>query len=228
MAKSFIEQFQDWIEEEGYTSITDFVNDWIKEGGTFRTLHEWTALRGATVVYLTLWTALRKYITVPYSGEDQFWYKWESVAKAKGYSSVETMVKSLRKYTTAEIARELDIAPTYAKELMRRLSYSRKRKVPEKRKMKKAKPFKTKEGFSREETRKKWEALLKEKKFRSLRHALRILRNKGLSFERIAKELGVAYTTLRMRMDRAKISGDDYPRGKYIYKSWPKEKYEEE
>jgi hypothetical protein len=71
--KPFILRFQELIEKQGYgSSITKFVNSWMLDGGTFKTLHEWIILRNLEVEYITIFINLKKFLTIPYSLKEHY------------------------------------------------------------------------------------------------------------------------------------------------------------
>lgn len=217
--ETFIIKFKNLIESEGYTTITAFVNKWIKDGGTFRTLYEWVILKGIDTKYITVWVTLRPYLTIPYSSQDQFWYYWNAVAKSKGYFSAERMLNNLTEnLTLRETANELDTSPRNVLLLIKRIKYYDRKEMPQLRARRNNKWHTNKDGFSRIDAKTRWEEALKEKGFRGLRDALRRLRDKGLTFKEIAKELKTTDRNLRFRMAKAKINTNDYPQRRMFRK----------
>jgi len=46
---TFIQKFEALVKEEGFDTISDFVDDWIANGGTFRTIYDFVLLKGINV-----------------------------------------------------------------------------------------------------------------------------------------------------------------------------------
>ena len=203
--KPFIYKFEEVIKKRGYDSITIFVNKWISEGGTFRTLHQFLLLENLDFEYYTVWSSLRKYLTVPYDDSSAFWNKWNSIAQAKGFPSLEELMKIYRKkHTTTEMANELGVTPRTIEYLLIRLDGDRnapiKDQIREKRKS-----HKDEDGFTKTDVKEKWNKILSEKGFKSLREAADYYMNNKISPEGMANDLGVTERALRARLEKAGI-----------------------
>ncbi len=205
MPEPFILKFKREIEKEGYQTITAFVNDWIGGGGTFHGIYEWCLLRNIEVKYLALWMSLRRFLTIPYSYDDQFWYKWTAVAKAKGFDNTDQMVRNyLRNFTTTEICKELDVSTKYVWDLIGRLRDKRHTPIPNKKRGNR--PHKDKEGFVRGPTKIKWKGMIQQIGFRTLKETVIRLREKELTYRQIAEKLGTNPSTLCLRLKQANIN----------------------
>ena len=205
--KPFLIQFKELIKGEGYDDISKFVNDWISNGGTFKTLHQWLLLKDFNIVYFNVWLNLRKYLTVSFDYDSSFKYKWDSIAKIKGYNTFEDLIKDYKsKYTSAEMARELGITRRGLNYILTRLEnegkpfedrYKSNKSIGEK--------LVDKDGFTMTDTKEKWDKILKEKGYSSLTEAVTILNSRGLNIPKMAEELGVTQKALRWRIQKADI-----------------------
>ena len=207
--KPFLQQFRELIEKEGYNDISKFVNDWISDGGSFRTLHQWVLLKGVDVVYYNIWLNLRKYLTVPFDYDSSYKYKWDSIAKTKGYDTFEELINDYKnkEYTSTEMARELGITRRGLNYILTRLKnegkswedrYKGDGKVGQK--------FVDKDGFTMTDAKEKWDRILKKKGYNSLTEAVTTLSSRGLNIPRMAEELEVSEKALRWRIQKANIN----------------------
>lgn len=197
---TFIEKFGKLIKIEGFASITEFVNDWIYNGGTFKTMHDWILIKNIKIDRYTVWLNLRKYLTIPYSQENAFWYKWNSIAKTKGNKSIADLVNKYKKnLTTLEMSIELGTSVRTMEKLLFKINKL------ENKKTKKYSKIKNRDGFTKTNVKRKWEKILGEKGYKTLRNAIKDMQNKGMTTSEMAKELGVAYSTLKRRAIRGNI-----------------------
>jgi hypothetical protein len=203
--KPFLLKFQELIEKEGYEDISKFVNDWINKGETFRTLHQWVLLKGLDFEHHTVWTSLRKYLTVPFDASSSFWNKWNSTAQTKGFNSAEEMMEVYRKkYTATQMATELAVTPRTIEYLLRRLDGNK--DLPLKEQMQGKRPsHRDEDGFTKTDVKEKWTKLLNEKGFTSLREAANYYMENKIPPTIMARELGVTERALRIRMEKAGI-----------------------
>jgi len=205
--KPFLIQFKELIKEEGYDDISKFVNDWISNGGTFKTLHQWLLLKDFNIVYFNVWLNLRKYLTVSFDYDSSFKYKWDSVAKTKGYDTFEDLIKDYQnKYTSIEMANELGITRRGLNYILTRLRnegkpfedrYKGDGKI--------GKKLVNEDGFTMTDTKEKWEKILRDKGFNSFTEAITILNNRGMNIPKMANELEVTEKSLRWRIQKANI-----------------------
>jgi hypothetical protein len=214
MYRPFILQFQTLIGELGYKTITEFINKWISEGGTFQSISEWLLLRGFEFKFITVYINLRKFLTIPYDIMDQYFYKWNAIAKSKDFDSAQQMVSSLlSKYTINEITKELNTDRKTFKELRHRLSDPNAK--PGKPKSKK---HKNRDGFARGSTSENWRSRWEEKGFKGLRDAIQKMRLRGLDFKDIAREFNTTNRNLRYRMKSARLNPKDFPKKRKPFK----------
>lgn len=207
---TFRQQIRKVSKEEGFKSVEDFINAWVRGGQTFQSLHEWLTLeKGITRCKATVWNTMRDYLTIPYSSEDQFWYRWEAIAKAKGFKDPKHMIHIFRqrKLCLEEMAEELGVTPNMTPRLIQHLLLNRvEGKIIPKRKYKTRRKFKMsrdRDGISFKETRERWRAKLQALGFRSLKDAVWKLKKRGLKKKEMAKVLGVSVRGFRFRMRRA-------------------------
>jgi hypothetical protein len=195
--ETFMVQFTEYIKSEGWISITDFVNDWIKKGGTFQSLHQHLILKDIVFTKETIWANLRKHLTIPYDSPDYFWYKWDSIAKTKGFNSFLKLYEVYkRKLTTAEMAIELGVDVRTVEVLLNRMEGQNKRKGR----------HKDEQGFCKTNVKEKWNKLLKEHGFDTLKEAW----DKHKSLRALARALGVKESALWLRLSGTKIKFRKY------------------
>ena len=194
----------------GTEDIQAFINKWMLNGGNFNTLYQHLILRGMEVRYQYVWKKLRPYLTVPYESKDQFLYKWDSLAKTKGFDDITKLMNNYAdKYTSKEIADELGIGLSTAEKLRRRALSKNRGISPVKRKRV---THKDKQGFHRSDYKAQWKARLEALGHTTIREAVYYLRRKGKTFKQIAQALGVTDRCLRYRMKLAKINPKEYKR----------------
>ena len=204
-SKTFIRRFEGLIKEEGYEGITDFVNKWITKGGTFLTIYQWLLLKGFEMEPPTVYSNLRPYLTVPYDMSSSFWNKWNSIAQTKGFENIDKMMEIYKKkYTNTEMANELGVTTRTIEYLKIRMDGDRNLSMRELVKEKRP-SHKDEDGFTKTDVKEKWNKILTEKGFKSLREAASYYMEKKMSPEAMAKELGVTERALRIRMEKAGI-----------------------
>jgi len=195
--------------EEGLKSITEFLNAWIESGETFTSLQERLLLEEDFEVGKTwLWKVLRSYLTVPYDYDDQFWYKWNSIAKSKGYKNPKSMIETYQsRFCNAEIAEELGVGIKTAPTLIKRLLQDRVDGKPIKRRKYKSRipknPSMDRNGIVRKDSREEWNEKLKKYGFRSLRDAIWRMKKRKMSYVEMARALDVKIRVLRSRRRKA-------------------------
>jgi hypothetical protein len=205
------EEFKKVLKAEGFKTITDFINAWVQGGQTFDGLRDWLALTyGIDKDRVTVWKTLRDYLTIPYSYEDQFWYKWDAVARSKKLNDARHMIQVFKKRQLSldEMAEELGVKGGYgATLLIRRLSQERVngKVVPRRQYIRhKFKMSRDRDGITQKDRREVWRDKLAKLGFRSLRDAMWRLRQKrGLSYLEIAKIFEISVRDLRYRRRRA-------------------------
>jgi len=196
----FIQKFEALVKEEGFDTSSDFVDDWIANGGTFRTIYDFVLLKGINVDKYTVWLNLRNYLTIGYGGEDAFWYKWDSLAKIRGKDSiVEWMNENRDKLTTMEIAREFGVTLRPIEKLIVRIDKLGNKEVKKYRKRKDS------DGFTMTRTKERWLKMLNEKGYKTLREAFTDMINKGLTIEEMAYVFDTTKNTIRRRLKRAEF-----------------------
>jgi hypothetical protein len=206
---TFLDKFKKIAETEGFTSLEEFVNEWVQNGGTFSSLQEWLMLNYSMEYCMaTVWRILRNYLTIPYTHEDQFWYKWNAIAKAKGFKDPKHMIERLRKRKLCkeEIAEELGVIPSALNPIVKRLVQDRiEGHIVPKRKYerKKFKITQDKNGISFKKSRGRWREQLKKHGFRSLRDAIWRMKKKGLNYIQMAEVMEVSIRGFRYRRRRA-------------------------
>jgi hypothetical protein len=197
--------------EKKYNSITDFINSWIQSGETFKSLEDLLKLEyGIRCAHSgNVWKIARNYLTIPYESDDQFWYKWDAIARAKNFKDVQDMLQDFknRNLHVTELAIELGCSSSTIVPLLRRLSRNRvKGQISSKRTYIKRSPFhKDRDGFCHKSARDRWCSKLEEYGFRSLKDAVWRLRKKGLACKDMAKLFGVTKDDFQYRLRRAKI-----------------------
>lgn len=206
MGKTFIQKFVDFIEKEGELSITVFLNKWIKEGGTFSSLHKYLNKGGIKVHYFTMYLALRNYITVPYDYHDQYQYKWGKLAKKYGYDDVSNFILYLsRKYTSVRSAKILGVTTRnflYMVEKARAIKgVSTNKRIVDS------------QGFSSEVKRQEWDKKMYNLGFRSLKKYVTNRRKNNWRWKEISSELNICIASLFLRMKRAKIDYKSLKKG---------------
>lgn len=205
--------------ERGFTSLTDFINDWIKSGGTFSSLRVELRIKYDVDFYITaIWKSCRPYLTIPYTPEDQFWYRWDSVARAKGFRDANHMIKVFqhRKYVIADYSEELGVIRKNIPPLVRRLAQERvEGKVVPKRSYRSRVRFirqRDKDGIVKGPDRAIWRQKLDGFGFKSLREAVWKLKRKGLNYHQMAQIFGVSDRCFRQRRLRAGLAKPLFPR----------------
>lgn len=210
---NLLQQIKNIAEEEGFATITGFVNHWIQNGGSFYTLRDWLMLeKGLIKSRITIWKSLRPFLTLPYSREDQFWYKWNSIAKAKGFKDIPDMVRklNLKKTSRKQVAKEFAILITNVDKFVyslakKRKIYSGPQQITQLRpyiKKERHKVKRNKNGMVRCDSSKIWDDKLKKYGFRSLRDAVWRLRLKKYNQTQMAQLFGVTARTFRNRLRR--------------------------
>jgi AraC-like DNA-binding protein len=206
--------------EKGFNSLTDFINHWIQSGRKFDEIAPWLQLEYG-IVFNTknyAWRLLRDYLTIPYSVEDQFWYKWDAIAKVKGFQNARHMIQMFRnrKLCLTEIAEELGMSSNHASQIIRHILHGRqvttdtsKRKYHHHHRWLGGKPgpkTKDRDGISNSHTREHWRKMLDEFGFRSLRDAVdKLRRHQKLNYTEMAQLFGVTARDFRLRRQRAKL-----------------------
>lgn len=198
--------------EKSFNNITEFINAWIQKGETFKSLQESLQLEYDIICLpQEIWLLLRNYLTIPYGYEDQFWYRWDAIAKVKGFENAYQMAQNFKrkKLCLREIAEELGTHIGYAHKLMRRLSQIRinGQIVPKRTYTKRNRWEKTKDrnGFSQQSCRDKWKEKLTQFGFKSFREAVWKLRREKLSYREMAKLFGISERLFLYRRRRAGI-----------------------
>jgi hypothetical protein len=205
--KPFVVQFKELIEEEGYDNITDFINNWIAKGESFESLRQWLILKGVNTTYHNVWINLRQYLTAPFDCQSSYDYKWNTIAKTKGYVSLEEMIKDYKtRLTSAEMAEELGITRRGLNYILCRIDnkgkpfeerYKGARSIGEKHKIE--------GGFTQISAKKRWEKIVKDKGYNSLTEAVTDMHSKGMNTIKMAEELGVSPKSLKERIQKAEI-----------------------
>jgi DNA-binding XRE family transcriptional regulator len=203
--RPFITKFEELVKKEGYGGISDFVNKWITEGKNFQLLHKWLLLKDLEFERQTIYAALRPYLTVPYDAPSSFWNKWNAIAEAKGFDNIDDMMDVFKKkYTNTEIANELGVTTRTIEYLSIRMNGDR--NTPMRELMKEKRPsHRDEDGFTKTDVKEKWNKILTEKGFKSLKEAAAYYMEKKLSPAAMAKELGVTERALRIRMEKAGV-----------------------
>jgi len=195
--------------EEGYKSITEFINAWIKGGETFYSLRDWLALeKGVDKHVVTIWLLFRDHLTIPYGYEDQFWYKWDAVAKAKGFKDASHMVYIFRKRKLCldEMAEEINLSRGSTAKTIKRLSQERAegKIVPKRQYIRhQYRQSRDRNGISHKSRREVWRQKLAKYGFRSLRDAVWRFRKRGMTYVEMAKLLEITDRDFRYRRRRA-------------------------
>ena len=203
--KPFLYQFNELILKEGYKNITEFVNKWIKDGGTFNTLYQWAMIKDLDFEYRTVYATLRPYLTVPYDVPSSFWNKWNSIAQAKGFDDIDKLMEVYKKkYTNTEMANELGVTTRTIEYLRIRMDGDR--NLPMRELVKGKRPSqRDANGFTKTDVKEKWNKILNEKGFKSLRDAADYYIKNNISPIQMAEDLGVTEKSLRGRMEKAGI-----------------------
>jgi len=205
--KPFLLQFKELIAQAGYDNITDFINEWVTNGESFNTLQQWLALKGIDMSYHNIWINLRQYLTVPFDYQSSFDYKWDNIAKTKGFDSFEELINTYKgRLTSAEMAEELGITRRGLNYLLRRMEnkdkpFEDRYKSPQSMGVKP----KIEGGFTQITAKKKWEKIVKDKGYDSLSEAIADMQSKGMSIAVMANELGVSAKSLKERILKAEI-----------------------
>jgi hypothetical protein len=207
--ETFLDKFKKIAETEGFTSLEEFVNEWVQSGETFASLREWLMLNKDMNISKTLiWKTLRKYLTIPYTHEDQFWYKWNAISKVKGFKNPKHMIEVLRKrkLCNAEMAEEIGVTSEALKPVIKHLLQERiEGKIIPKRKYERRyfKMSRDADGISFRDARDSWRKRLREYGYRSLKDAIWRLKRKGYNLEDMAKLFGTTPRNFRYRRRRA-------------------------
>jgi hypothetical protein len=209
--KGLREDIKKIAKQRGHKNITSFINAWIKDGQTFDNLRDWLELEyGVNKCRVTVWNTLRGYLTIPYTWEDQFWYKWDSIARTKGFKDAGDMIHIFKKrpMSLAQISEELGLKESYRSSgLVHRLSQERinGKVVPKRQYIRhKFKMSRDRDGITQKQTREAWGEKMKEHGFRSLRDAIwKLKKKRGFSFFEIAKLFNITTRDLLYRRRRA-------------------------
>lgn len=197
---TFIDKFDALIKKKGFNSISEFVDDWISKGGTFRTIFDLTTLNGIHVKRYTVWLNLRGYLTIPYGEGEAFWYKWDALARTKGKDTLIDWLDDCGKnLTTLEISRELGVKIRTVEVLNERINKERNIKI------KKFTKFRDSDGFSMTNTKEKWMKIVKELGYTTFRGAMKDLDSKGMSIGDIAVMFNTSKAVIRRRLERGNI-----------------------
>ncbi len=200
----FMIRFEEFIKKEGFSSSREFINKWISDGSTFRNLHQRLNLMGLEVSYVNIWLKLRPLLTVPYQIKDGLWYKWDGIAKTKGFSGAEEMFKVyFTTKTLKQIAEELGITYQRVKNLATTLNEQTERlkDSPDITKRKRKMLNRGTSGIKYPGITEKWKEKLKEKGYTSLEEAVNALRTKGLSHSEMAEFFEMSPKGLYLRMN---------------------------
>jgi len=197
---TFIQKFDALIKEKGFDTISNFVDDWIVNGGTFKTIHDLVLLNDINVNKYTIWLNLRDYLTVPYDGESAFWYKWNAVAKTRRKDTIVDWMSDYGKnLTTYEISKELGVSVRQMEKLVARINKIRNKET------KKFRKAQDSDGFSMTHVKEKWLKKVNEKGYKTLREAILDMINKGMDVDDMANEFEVTKRTMKDRINRANI-----------------------
>jgi transposase len=197
---TFIDKFDALVKKKGFSSISEFVDDWISKGGTFRTIFDLTTLNGIHVRRYTVWLNLREYLTIPYGEGEAFWYKWDALARTKGKDTLidwlDTCGKNL---TTLEISRELGVGIRTIEKLNERINEIRNIET------KKFRKSTDSDGFCMTNAKEKWLKIVRELGHTTFRDAIKDLDNKGMYIDEIAVMFNTSEGTIRRRLKRGNI-----------------------
>lgn len=212
MKPTLKEQVMQTAKEQGFNSITDFINAWIQSGETFKSLHDWLQLETGIERQdkTKVWKTFRDFLTIPYGYDDQLRYRWEAIAKIKGFKDIDHMVQTLknRKLCLREMAEELGTSYHRAGNLLKRLSlckFSSQKGGQKRRYIRHSHllPSKDRDGITSKKCRDHWRNKLAEYGFRSLKDAIQRLKRKKLTYGQMAQLFGVTYRDFLYRRRRA-------------------------
>jgi hypothetical protein len=210
----FMDRFERLVIDKGYLNGRHFLNQWIKDGGTFKSLHEWLLSQGLEYDRYWVWLALRPLLTIPYNYDDAFIYRWNAIAKTKGFESAKSMFAyyTRKKYNKVKIAEIFDTTASNIVKIMHKvrthnLSISlRKRKQYSRKKRR----MRSKDGFGKKDVQDKWSEKFKSfGNSRSLREVIWKMQRKNMTPKEMAHVLGVDIRTLYYRLVKAKLKLTD-------------------
>lgn len=185
-------------------SVKNFINNWIRSGETFKSLFQFLISKGVETNKNSVWRTFRPMLTLPYLYENQFLYKWNSIAKTKGFVNAKQMITSWKeqKYTQAQIATELGLFTCNVGVVIEAILNDGKDFKPI-RDLKHPK-LRNKDGFSRRDFIEIWNKKFEEMGYENLRQAMDGMENDGLNYSDMARKLGISPRAFRWRRRRIK------------------------
>lgn len=190
-------------------SVENFINNWIRSGENFSSLFQFLISKGVETNKNSVWKTFRSMLTLPYSYENQFLYKWNSVAKAKGFVNAKQMITSWKKqkYTQAQIAEELGLFPPNVAVIVNAILNDAKTfKPPWDHKHLK---IRNRDGFSQQNAIKNWNEKLEKVGYENLQKAIEGMKNEGLNYTEMAKKLDISVRAFRHRRKRIRRPEDN-------------------
>jgi hypothetical protein len=186
----------------GFSNPTDFLNNWIYNGGTFTSLHKKLKEFGIHRAYQVVWRELRDYLTIPYDFPDAFFYRWNARARERGFRDARQMFNVFRGrhhlLSDSQIAAKLGLRDSrYARYVRERFKLRVVGTLP-----KRYKVSWCKDGFCWQSARERWNAKAQELGYSTLRSAVGNMRRRGLTQAEMAETFGVNPRTMRETIRR--------------------------
>ncbi len=186
-------------------TVENFVNNWIHSGQSFNALYQFLLSKGVETNRNSVWSTFRPMLTIPYQYSNQFMYKWNAIAKTKGFVNAKQMITlwKKQKYTQILISQELGLNLCDSRHISSTieeiLNDGKSFKKGEGSHLPKAK---NQDGFARQDRILVWREKLRSLGYESLREALERMETKGMTFLEIAETLGITPRGLRWRKKR--------------------------
>lgn len=190
-------------------SVENFVNNWIRSGESFDSLYQFLITRGVQTNKNSVWRTFRPMLTLPYSYKDQFFYKWNAIAKTKGFVTAEQMITSWeeQKYTQKQIADELGLFASNVGPVIKAILDGGE-SFKAVRDLKHAKA-QDEDGFSRRDFIEAWDEKLKKMGYENLRQAIEEMKSEGLNYSEMGRSLGISPRAFRWRRRRIREQEED-------------------
>ena len=190
-------------------SVENFINNWFRSGENFGALYQFLLAKGVQTNKNSVYQTFRPMLTIRYLYKDQFFYKWNSIAKTKGFANAKQMILTWKelKYSNTQMAEELglfasNLGPVIDAILEDGDTFKKPRnfKIPKTR---------NRDGFSAKDHIKLWDDKLKNMGYENLRQAIDDMKSRGFNFSEMAKEFGISPRNFRWRRKRIKEKDED-------------------
>ena len=188
-------------------TVENFIDLWIRSGETFKSLYQLLLSRGVETNRNSVYKTFRSMLGLPYSTRDAFLYKWNAIARTKGFANAKQMIAfwKKQKYNNRQIAEELGRYPRGA--LNTKVLIDHILSDGTEIKTSKSHPYPKKRnegGFSRKDRAEEWLIKLNDMGFSTFREAVDTWKSRGLNYTDMAKLIGISVRAFRWRRKRLK------------------------